>query len=221
VNVSPIAANPGSIFLLVELHVSAQNLKDMDIITVSDPICVLYIRLNTRGGDPWSEVVWNNLNPDWVTYFIVMYVFETRQPLLFRVYDVDSNTASLSAHDFIGEAQIELSQIIARPGGTELPLTLPGRREVRGKLIVVHKEVQNSSSVVKAQFIDRQLNKTQLLFGNNPFFVIAKSSEGGRFLPVFQSEVNRKMRWRPFEVSFQVLCNTNADRPICITFFDY
>jgi hypothetical protein len=226
VNAGNIAANPGSTFPLIELHVSAHRLHDMDVLTVSDPICVLYTMSNTRGADPWvenarTEVVWNNLSPEWVTYFTVMYVFEVRQPLMFRVYDVDSNTAALSAHNLIGEAQIELSQIIAHPGGTKLTLTLPGRRENRGTLTVVHEEVQNSSSLVKAQFTGRGLKKMRFLFANDPFFVIAKSSEGGRFLPVYQSEVTRTMRWRPFEVSFQALCNTDTERPIRITFFDY
>jgi vacuolar-type H+-ATPase subunit F/Vma7 len=226
VNASAIAPNASSSFPLIELHVSARQLKDMDVVTVSDPICVLFTPSGTRGGDPWTEVartevVWNNLNPEWVTYFTVMYVFEVRQPLMFRVYDVDSANASLSAHDFIGEAQIELSQLISRPEATELQLKHPRARDFRGVLRIVHERVENCSSIVKGQLRGLNLKKLRTFFSNDPFFVIAKSSEGGHFVPVFQSEVNRRMTWRPFRISYQALCNADADRPIRITFFDY
>jgi hypothetical protein len=226
VNMAAIAPNASTSFPLIELHVSARRLKDMDVITVSDPICVLFTPSGNRGGNPWTEVartevVWNNLNPEWVTYFTVMYVFETRQPLLFRVYDVDSGNAELSAHDFIGEAQIDLSQIISHPEATELELKHPSQRDFRGTLVIAHEQVENCSSVVRGQFTGIRLKKLRFLFANDPFFVIAKSSEAGRFLPVFQSEVNRQLRWKPFEISYQALCNTDGDRPIRITFYDY
>jgi hypothetical protein len=197
----------------------------MDVITVSDPICVLLTPSGDRSRDPWTEVsrtevVWNDLNPEWVTYFTVMYVFEIRQPLLFRVYDVDSATAQLSAHDFIGEAQVELSQIIANPGPTELTLTLSGRRESRGTLVIAHEQVENSSSLVNLKFVGKSLKKSRMLFKNNPFFVIAKAAEGGRFLPVYKSEVSQALRWQPFSVSYQALCNNDPERPIRVTFFD-
>jgi vacuolar-type H+-ATPase subunit F/Vma7 len=226
VNPSAMAPNASSSFPLVELHLSARRLKDMDIITVSDPICVLFTPAGNGRAGEWSEfarteVVWNNLNPEWVTYFTVMYVFEVRQPLMLRVYDVDNANANLSAHDFIGEAHVELSQIVSRPEPTELELKHPRQRGFRGTLVVAHEQVENCSSLVSAQIACQRLRRARLLFANDPFFVVAKASEGGRFLPVYQSEVNRRMAWKPFQISFQALCNTEADRPIRITFFDY
>jgi vacuolar-type H+-ATPase subunit F/Vma7 len=226
VNVSAIAPNASSSFPLIELHVSARRLKDMDVITVSDPICVLLTPTTVRGATTWNEsarteVVWNNLNPEWVTFFTVMYVFEVRQPLLFRVYDIDSANADLSAHDFIGEAQIELAQIVSKPGPTELELKHPRARDFRGTLMIAHEQVENCSSVVSAQIAGLSLKRCRLLFGNDPFFIIAKASEGGKFLPVYQSEVQRSLRWKPFQISYQALCNTEPDRPIRITFYDY
>jgi hypothetical protein len=59
------------------------------------------------------------------------------------------------------------------------------------------------------------------LLSNDPFFVIYKSTEGGRYVPVFQSEVNKKMRFRVFQVPMQILCNADPDRPLRVSFFDY
>jgi hypothetical protein len=75
--------------------------------------------------------------------------------------------------------------------------------------------------LVKGQFTGVRLKKQRKLLPNDPFFIIAKASEGGKFLPVFQSEVDRAMQWKPFDVSFQALCNAEADRPIRITFYNY
>jgi hypothetical protein len=174
VNAFALAPNASSTSPLVELHVSARGLKDMDTITVSDPICVLFIPSGNLGENSWkevarTEVIWNNLNPDWVTYFTVMYVFEVRQPLMFRVYDVDSANAELSAHDFIGEAQLELSQIISGGVPTEVELKHPTQGGFRGTLTIAHEQVENCSSLVKGQFTGVRLKKQRLLFSNDPF----------------------------------------------------
>ena len=217
-----VSANSNGAFPMVELHVSARNLKDMDIITVSDPICVLYLHQDGQWTEfARTEVVWNNLNPEWVTFFTILYVFEIRQPLLFRVFDVDSDKADLKKQDFIGEAMIDLSQIVSSPGTTELHLRLPNKTEHRGTLCITPEQVENCASVVEGQIVADKLKKLRALFKNDPFFVIGKAAENGKFLPVYQSEVDRKMQWKPFKVPYQVLCNVDPDRPLRITFFDY
>lgn len=214
--------NSNGAFPMVELHVAAKNLKDMDVITVSDPICVLYLYQNGKWTEFMrTEVVWNNLNPEWVTFFTILYVFEIRQPLLFRVFDVDSEKADLTKQDFIGEATIDLSQIVSSAGTTQLQLTVPNKRENRGTLLITPEQVENCASVVEGEIQGIELKKVRALFKNDPFFVIAKSAEGGRFLPVYQSEVDRKMKWKPFKVPYQVLCNVDPDRPLRVTFFDH
>jgi hypothetical protein len=217
------AINPNNAkFPQIELHVSAKNLTDMDIITVSDPICVLFV----WDGAKWvefgrTEIIWNNLNPEWVKFFTVQYVFEMRQPLLFRVYDVDSNDCDLSKQDFIGEALTELSQIVSASGTTQLELHLPKKTESRGTLFITPEQIEGSASIVEMKIKALNLKKLRWIIGNSPFFTVSKSSEGGRFLPIYQSEVESKMRWKQFTVPFQQLCNCDPDRPIRISFMDY
>lgn len=217
------AVNPNNIkFPQIELHVSAKNLTDMDIITVSDPVCALFVWDQGRWKEfGRTEVIWNNLNPEWVTYFSVQYVFEMRQPLMFRVYDVDSDNCDLNSQDFIGEASIELSQIISASGTTELELHLPNKTKSRGTLYVTPEQVEGSASIVEMKIKAMNLKKLHWIGGNSPFFIISKSSEGGRFLPIYQSEVVGKMRWQKFTIPFQQLCNCDPDRPIRVSFMDY
>ena len=201
----------------ISLHISGTKLKDMDVLSLSDPMCVLFV----NSGDGWkefgrTEVIQNNLNPEWVTHFTVMYIFEIRQPLLFKVYDVDHGKADcdLSKQDFIGEAEVELSQIVNERGTVKLPLHVKGKDEVRGVLNVAYEQVENCASIVNGQIQGVNLKRMQVLGRNEPFFVLSKASETGSFLPVFRSEVDRKMRWKPFSVPYQVLCNIDPDRPL-------
>jgi hypothetical protein len=209
-------------FPTINLHVAAKNLTDMDVLTVSDPICVIYIWENGRWREfARTEVVWNNLNPEWVKFFSVMYVFEIRQPLLFRVYDVDSEDQDLSKQDFIGEIQVELSQIVSNTETSRFVLRNPKYSKDRGELYITPEQAENTASIVEGQFTAFNLKKMNFFSSNDPFFVIYKSTEGGRFVPVFQSEVDRKMRYKVFHVPMQILCNADPDRPIRVSFFDY
>ena len=219
---SSVAINPNNTtFPIIELHVAAKDLADMDIITVSDPICVLFV-WDGKGFREFgrTEVVWNNLNPEWVTYFNVQYVFEMRQPLLFKVYDVDSDNATLNAQDFIGEAGIDLSQIVSNPTTTQLELRLPGKNQKRGTLYITPESINNSASIVELKIKALNLKNLHWIKSNSPFFVISKSSEAGRYLPIYQSEVNKKMKWKQFKIPFQQLCNCDPERPLRISFMD-
>jgi len=51
-------------------------------------------------------------NPDFSKSFVVDYTFEQQQPFKFRVFDYDEG----SSHDFLGETQINLSQIMGSRG---------------------------------------------------------------------------------------------------------
>ena len=63
----------------MQLFVSAKNLADLDLLTESDPCCVLKMKTGKFGsyeiiGE--TETIDNNLNPKWVKHFKVEYVFE-------------------------------------------------------------------------------------------------------------------------------------------------
>ena len=89
----------------VEVTVSARNLLDMDVISKSDPMCVLFLKTFSSGEYKEvgrTEVIWNTLNPDFVKKFVLDYFFEQSQKLKFELYDIDSVSRDLSKHDFLG-----------------------------------------------------------------------------------------------------------------------
>lgn len=79
-----------------------------------------------------TERIKNSLNPQWSTKMRVNYYFESKQLLRFNLcvkhfennlqpifrYDIDSNSAQLSDHDFLGRCECELADIVAAPDGT-------------------------------------------------------------------------------------------------------
>ncbi|XP_064199067.1 copine-8 isoform X3 [Anguilla rostrata] len=110
----------------VEITVSCRNLLDRDTFSKSDPICVLYTQ--GIGNKEWrefgrTEVIDNTLNPEFVRKFILDYFFEERQNLRFDLYDVDSKSANLSKHDFLGQAFCTLGEVVGSLGSRlEKPL---------------------------------------------------------------------------------------------------
>ena len=61
-----------------------------------------------------TEVIMDNLNPKFVKSFSVDYHFEEHQKFKVEVYDVDDfdKAAPLSSHDFIGELEFMLHEVV-------------------------------------------------------------------------------------------------------------
>ena len=86
-----MAQTPVSMSQNINLYISCRKLKDLDVISKSDPQCFFYV----QGKDKrWQEAgktecISDNLNPDFQTFFTTEYVFEKHQKVRFEVYDVD------------------------------------------------------------------------------------------------------------------------------------
>ena len=67
----------------------------------------------------------DNLNPRFITSFVLDYRFESKQRIKVAVYDVEDfkDNAALSSHDFVGEVTLFLHEIVSAPE-QELKLVL-------------------------------------------------------------------------------------------------
>ncbi len=61
-----------------------------------------------------TEIVKEQLNPDFHTSFKMDYYFETNQPLKFVVMDYDGDEGK--NHDLLGKAEINLSKVVGARG---------------------------------------------------------------------------------------------------------
>ena len=75
----------------VNLFISGRNLKDLDSFSKSDPRCILYeLRNNDWSEIGRTEVIMNNLNPDFTNSIKVDYFFEQVQKFKFSFIDEDN-----------------------------------------------------------------------------------------------------------------------------------
>eukprot|EP01091_Cochliopodium_minus_P012551 TRINITY_DN3823_c1_g1_i1.p1 TRINITY_DN3823_c1_g1~~TRINITY_DN3823_c1_g1_i1.p1 ORF type:complete len:724 (-),score=170.10 TRINITY_DN3823_c1_g1_i1:161-2263(-) len=212
----------------VELSISCENLINMDTFSKSDPIVILYT-LNDIG--KWheygrTEMIKDNLNPQFVKKFIINYHFEELQKLKFECYDIDAINEPLSKQDFIGEMYCTLAEIVTSSGQKiKRPLTIStNTSSVRGDIIISVEEVQDVNQVLNIQFSAKNLDKVDFFTKSDPFVVISKVREDGQHIPVLKTEIQKKTQdpsWKSNVVSLQLLCNGDFDRPLIWEIFDY
>ena len=176
----------------ITLHISCKNLADLDIITVSDPVCHVYMPEGNNSGE-WSlygktEQIENSLNPEFVTYFEMDYYFERLQRLRFEVFDVDPTTL-----ERIGNFETTLGDIMGSEN-TSLTgdLKMPSKTKSRGKIILRAEKTSNSNNVIHfdLKVSDLVSNKGFFCGSNDPFIYIsrARSENLLEFIRVIQLE---------------------------------
>ena len=87
----------------VELQISCRHLLDMDLFSKSDPYVVLHLLVTTNTCPTWvevgrTEVVMDDLNPDFKTSFLMDYLSKVQQLVKFEVFDFDAKLFASSSH---------------------------------------------------------------------------------------------------------------------------
>ncbi|XP_044472152.1 protein BONZAI 3-like [Mangifera indica] len=223
------------LFTQIELSLSASKLLDCDITSKSDPMTVVFAkkRDGTLEEIGRTEVIMNNLNPVWIEKISIAYQFEIVQPLVFRVYDVDTKyhnvpvkTLKLNDQDFLGEATCVLSEIVTKPNRT---LTINLHYKYRsavprnlGTLSVQAEEIFASRSAVEIAFRCSHLENVDMFSKSDPFLRISRTVESGDPVPICKTDVisdNLNPIWRPVTLSMQQF--GNKDNPLIIECFDF
>lgn len=209
---------------LVELSVSCRKLIDADVFSKSDPMVVLFTEDQSRTWREFgrTEIIWNNLNPDFVKKFVMHYYFEQSQKLKFEVYDVDSKSADLSKHDFLGRMECTLGEIVS--AGSKFMRRLQGHKRDCGTIIVGAEEQSSCKEQATMQFCAHKLDKKDFFGKSDPFLTFYKTNEDGSFTVVHRTEVIKKTlnpTWKPFTIPVRSLCNGDYDRTIKIECYDW
>ena len=111
---------------IVTLSFKCSNLPNLDTFTRTDGMVVLYQKV----GNVWkelgkTEVIMDNLDPEWVKSFEVNYHFEKREYYKVVVYDIDdfNNLNNYAGHDLVGECEFAIHEIVTAANQTlERPL---------------------------------------------------------------------------------------------------
>lgn len=217
----------------VELSISCSSLPNLDLLSKSDPICVLYTKASTAksGRDSWvkygmTEMIKDNLNPKFAKTFTLDYYFEEIQTLKLEVYDVDdvSHISDLSRHDFIGAVEVTLAEVVSAGQEFKKYLQNPHRKGSCGKIHLMAEELQDNKFDVHIQLSASKLDKKDFFGKSDPYVEIAKAQEGGQYTLVYRSEVIKKNlnpKWKGVTLSIQKLCGGDWDRTLSFTVYDW
>ncbi|KAI3863656.1 hypothetical protein MKW98_031248 [Papaver atlanticum] len=222
------------LFTQLQLSLSAKELLDMDMFSKSDPMTIVYAKrtdgmLEEIGR---TEVIMNSLDPVWITKVSTVYQFEIVQPLVFRVYDIDSKyhkmplkTLKLDEQDFLGEATCALSEIVTKHNKSlTLKLTVrngQGVKRNQGTLTVYAEETITSRQAVEMIFRCSKLDNKDLFSKSDPFLRLSRIAEGVN-IAISKTEVvedNLNPTWRPVCLTSQQF--GSRDTPLVIECFDF
>jgi len=216
----------------VEINLSCSGLQNRDLLSNTDGFAVVSMKPSRNA--EWveigrSETIQDNQNPEWTHHFIVTYHFESVQHIQVKVYDRDSSSENLSAHDYLGKAEFTLGALMGATGqAKDFVLENNTRRGTpgsHGHLQVRGEELTSCGDIVKMRFHALQVDNKDGFFGkSDPFLVIKRSREDGNWIRVFTGPVvmnNLSPSWNEFSIAATALCNADYDRPLVFEVWDW
>lgn len=165
-----------------------------------------------------TEVIDNNLNPDWRTTVKFFFQFEVNQTIRLEVVDSDGGDDV----DLIGQVETSVASLVGSKNQTfEAELFVPGKSEKRGRIIAKVVPLKKSEDEIILTLGASQLPmQTSCFCGGsiNPYLVIDKSYNAGgklNYVSIHRSEVSTSQRpdpqFQPIKLRSQTLCNSNLD----------
>jgi copine 5/8/9 len=165
----------------------------MDTFSKSDPILFLYI----KQGNQWqkigqTEVIHDNLNPQWVTKIAVQYNFERNDQFRVEVYDIDNESQinNTAAQDALGSLEFTLHEVVTcLDQMMKKMLVFPQKPGHKAFVKITAEEmVNNANSEIcvftpEASFVGESSN----LY----FFIVYKNRGPNQYVPVYKSEVKK------------------------------
>lgn len=216
----------------LELRFSGRDLKDMDLLSKSDPFVMVYV--GKEGKEPeligQTEIIDDNRNPEWSTGVCVDYYFGEQQTVLCKVLDADDDRITFKDADFIGQTIFHLGNLVASNGQTlTQKLRIPSSSSVRGMLIVTCEEQNASNQLISIDLSVSDLPNNAKWYNflwhqPDPVLMLWRSREDGKWVKVSQTEVlNRTTspRWKTINIKSQSLCNGDLERPLKIQVVDF
>ena len=178
-----------------------------DALSKSDPMCVVYVQ--QQSGRAWkeharTEILQNTLNPEFSTKILIGYRFEEQQKLKFKIYDIDSDDPILENHDFLGEAECSLGQIVSAKY-FNTPIIHPGGQTRNQQTLHISvEEVGTNKEEVEFVVSAKDLKKSGLFSKPDPFLAIYKESNHLVYRTSFLKN-NLNPRWPKFIVPLRAL----------------
>ncbi|CAL4196829.1 unnamed protein product, partial [Meganyctiphanes norvegica] len=211
-----MAATSVSPTFLVEISICSRNLRDTDVFSKSDPMCIVYYQpfgSNRYAELKRTECIDNTLNPEFATKIPITFHFEEQQKLKFSLVDIDSTNTNVEDHDFLGDFECTLAQLVSS-GRVEKPLVNPGYTN-NGSIILTTEELNSCKEELVIQFTGKKLENTHWFSSISTFLEFYKSNESGIYSVVYRTPtVNYSVDpvYKEFSVPLRTFCGGDYDR---------
>jgi len=196
----------------VEIYVSCRSLRNLDYFSKSDP----QVRLYLKDKGAWklfgtTETKKDDLNPNFEKTFLVDFIFEIQQPVMFEVVDIDSSTT----FDMLGTVETTIGAIMGAKKQTSIfDLHIKGKKSM-GKVIIRGERSGDTKNIVTWQWQGIKLMNTDGWFDkSDPFLRFFKIRAGGDLLQVHETEHimdNLNPIWKLFQIVDTKLCNDHKE----------
>ena len=204
---------------LVEISISCKGLTKKDLLSKSDPFCILSLQEGRSYRELGrTEIVKDNQNPVFQRTIITRYYFEEEQIVKFSVEDYDGPGKS----DLQGTVILRLAEIAST--GTSASFDLKCKGKPAGKITLKAEEQPESKQKARFRICCTNVDKKDLFGKSDPFLEIHKSREIGHPILVYRTEVIKNTlnpTWKPFEIDLTALCSGDTSLPLTFTVYDW
>lgn len=213
---------------VINIAVAAKGLPNGRLFTKSDPVCVLSLN-GPRGFREFArtEVCWNSLEPYWVRTFTLGVKSESSEMLMFDIYDVVSANYNLENQVHLASAEIDLWDLLERPGQFAKLDLVNKAGSVVGKLLINFTECEKDvkGSLFFRFKADQLKSPSRTVRSANPFVIIQRLiPETSHLVNVYKSQIRNGTNypeWKKVELALQFLCGGDLDLPIRFNILDY
>ncbi|XP_002128214.2 copine-3 isoform X1 [Ciona intestinalis] len=216
---------PTSCHSKVELRISCKDLLNKDFLSKSDPLCAVLWSKDGRWVEQGrTEMILNNLNPQFAKTILLDYYFEEVQKLKIAVFDIDDASQNLGQADFLGEIETTLGHIVSHGSINENLKLVDKRHAGKGTITVTAEEQSGSKEVATVSFSANKLDKKDWFGKSDPYLELHRVGPDGRMMMVHRTEHVKNTldpKWKPFKISVQALCGGDYDAQIIIHCYDW
>ena len=204
---------------LVEISISCKDLIRKDVLSKSDPFCVLYLQEGRSYRELGrTEMIKDNQNPIFQKTILTRYFFEEEQIVKLSVEDYDGPKKS----DALGSVIIRLAEIASTGDVATYDLKLKGKSA--GKITLRAEEQPEAKQKARFRIKCTNVDKKDLFGKSDPYLEIHKARETGKPILVYTTEVvknNLNPAWKPFEIDLTTLCSGDLSLPLSFSVYDW
>ena len=197
----------------IELFISCRNLELVNGQAMNPKVRVYSVENGKERLQDETELVYNNIDPDFFKSFVLMYTFEERQLLRFEVINLEGP----GKYELLGDVQLFLGEIIGCKQKAVV-VDIINEDKKNGTLIVRGEQVYGLQTTGFFEVFATKLTAKGSWFSNSsPYFKLARKTNSSENAILYQSEVVKQSSspiWKPFRISLQTLSNGDRLTPM-------